>query len=358
MFKRKDRKTMSDDQVVHDNPVRWGIIGAASIGAKVVGPAINASSNGCLAAVGSRDKRRAAELFAFAPDACIYGDYESVLQDPEIEAVYIPLPNSLHAEWTIKALQAGKHVLCEKPLAITVKEGARMLDAARIHDRLLMEACMYRFHPQIIYALDQVNAGVIGPVRLVRVSCAVDLRLRPDNIRWKPELGGGSLIDSGCLAVNFCRAVYGRQPHVVAARVYAPTPGGVDVATSAVLDFEGGRFGMIDTSFETPVRQGAEIVGEKGMITIPVPFTPWDIEPVVFVTRHGEMTEQGFPRLDQYQVQVEHFARCVRSGGLPAMSLNETLENIATIEAIYRAASHNWPPVRPQRSALMASFAS
>ena len=154
----------SNETVLHA-PVRWGVLSAANIGVKRVAPAIHSSSNGRLVAVGSRNPIRARELFAFAPDVHIYEDYDSVINDPEIEAIYIPLPNSLHAEWTIKTLKAGKHVLCEKPLAVTAEQGLTMAQAARDAGMLLMEAFMYRFHPQTVWVLEQVAAGRIGEVK-------------------------------------------------------------------------------------------------------------------------------------------------------------------------------------------------
>lgn len=328
---------------VQTNPVRWGIMSAANIGVKHVAPAIRASSNGKLVAVGSRDTRRATEAYAFAPEARIYGDYESIINNPDVDAIYNPLPNSLHAEWTIKALEAGKHVLCEKPMAITAHEGATMVDAARANNVLLMEAFMYRFHPQTQWALQQVQDGLIGPVRLVRGSFAFDIRSRPENIRLNAELAGGSLMDVGCYPLNLCRAVFGHPPRAVAARVHVPRAGGVETATNAILDYGDGRFGLIDSCFELPPRQIAEIIGEQGTITIPVPFTPGTIEAVVFVTKNGQMNEQHFDRVDQYQLEVEHFAACVRSGQEPAFRLSETLENLATIEAIYQSAGLDWP---------------
>lgn len=330
---------------VQTNPVRWGIMSAANIGVKHVAPAIRASSNGKLVAVGSRDTRRATEAYAFAPEARIYGDYESIINNPDVDAIYNPLPNSLHAEWTIKALEAGKHVLCEKPMAITAHEGATMVDAARANNVLLMEAFMYRFHPQTQWALQQVQDGLIGPVRLVRGSFAFDIRSRPENIRLNAELAGGSLMDVGCYPLNLCRAVFGHPPRAVAARVHVPRAGGVETATNAILDYGDGRFGLIDSCFELPPRQIAEIIGEQGTITIPVPFTPGTIEAVVFVTKNGQMNEQHFDRVDQYQLEVEHFAACVRSGQEPAFRLSETLENLATIEAIYQSAGLDWPLV-------------
>ena len=336
---------MQSEGAVRNNLVRWGVISTANIGVKAVSPAIHVSSNGRLVAVGSRNPQRAADLYSFVPNVRIYGDYASVIDDPDIDAIYIPLPNSLHAEWTIKALEAGKHVLCEKPLAITAEEGETMVEAARANNVLLAEAFMYRFHPQIVWALEQVRAGVIGPVKLVRASFSFDIRSRLDNIRVKPELAGGSLMDVGCYPVNLCRAIYGHPPQVVAARVHTPKIGGVDMATNAVLDFGDGRIGMIDSSFGLPMRQGAEIIGEAGTITIPVPFTPGTRAVTVFVTKNGQMTEQDFSPIDQYQLEVEHFANCIQSGLEPEPLLSETLENLATIEAIYRTAGHDWPIV-------------
>ncbi len=337
---------MQGSQAIHqEGPVRWGILSSANIGVKAIAPAIVASSNGQLLAVGSRDEKRVADLYSFAHQVRIYNDYERVIQDPEIEAIYIPLPNSLHAEWTIKALQAGKHVLCEKPLAVIAKEAASMVEAAQTHDRLLMEAFMYRFHPQIVWALEQAHTGVVGPIRLVRASFSFDLRAHPENIRMNAELAGGSLMDIGCYLVNFCRAVYGHPPQVVAARVHVPKAGAVDMATNAVLDFGDGRFGLIDSSFALLPRQSAEIIGEQGTIIIPVPFVPGIRETTVFVTKNGQMSEQTFSVIDQYQLEVEHFAECIRSRKEPARRLGETLENIATIEAIYQAAGHDWPIV-------------
>src|SRR5437588_2903776 len=238
---------MQPNETVLHAPVRWGMLSAANIGVKRVAPAIHGSSNGRLVAVGSRNPIRARELFAFAPDVHIYEDYDSVINDPEIEAIYIPLPNSLHAEWSIKALKAGKHVLCEKPLAVTAEQGVAMAQVARETGKLLMEAFMYRFHPQTIWALEQVAAGRIGKVKLVHSSFAFNIGSRPHDIRLQASLAGGSLMDVGCYPVNLCRAVYGRTPIAVGARVYTPANGEVERYASAVRDFDEGPFDLIDS---------------------------------------------------------------------------------------------------------------
>ena len=334
---------MQQNATTPSSPVRWGILSAANIGVKRVGPAIAASSNGKLVAVASRNPQQAAALFAFTPDTLIYNDYETLINDPEIEALYIPLPNGLHAEWAIRAVQAGKHVLCEKPLAVTAEQGMTMIQAARASGRLLMEAFMYRFHPQTVWALEQVAAGRIGSVRLVRASFSFNVGSRPHDIRLQAALAGGSLMDVGCYPINLCRAIYGRAPIAVGARVSTPPGGEVEQAATAVLDFDESCFGLIDSQFRLPGRQSAEIIGEAGTITIPVPFTPGQSEGTVILANEGQTLSQRFAPIDQYRLEVEHFAHCIRFGHQPILNLEETIDNLATIEAIYQSAGYRWP---------------
>ena len=337
---------MQSEILAHNAPVRWGVLSAANIAVKSVIPAILASQSETLVAIASRDPSRVREIMAHLPDVRIYGDYQSLIDDPEIEAIYNPLPNNLHAEWSIRALQAKKHVLCEKPLAVTIEEGATMIEAAQDNGVLLMEAFMYRFHPQTIWALEQVNEGRIGTVKLVQSSFSFNLMFppRPHDIRLQAALAGGSLMDVGCYAVNFCRAVYGQPPVAVAARVYVPDGGEVECSANAVLEFGNGRFGLIDCSFQLPERQVSKIIGEAGTITIPVPFTPGHREAEVILALEGQTIHQRVSAVDQYRLEVEHFGACVRSGTQPSLSLEESMENLATIEAIYQSAGYPWPP--------------
>jgi predicted dehydrogenase len=336
---------MQPDIITHADPVRWGVLSVANIGVKRVIPAMLASSNGQLAAVASRNLHRAQELFAHIPQVRIYGAYESLLEDPEIEAVYIPLPNSMHAEWSIRALDAGKHVLCEKPLAVTAAQGATMVEVAQANDRLLMEAFVYRFHPQTLWTLEQVQAGRIGTIKLVRASFAFYVMLppRPKEIRLQAALAGGSLMDVGCYPVNFCRAVFDHPPIAVAARVYQPEDSQVELSANAVLDFGDGGFGLIDSSFSLPTRHVAEIYGEAGSISIPQPFVAGNSETKVVLSLEGQTIHQRIAPVDQYRLEVEHFGASVRSDTQPALSLAESIENLATIEAIYQSASYPWP---------------
>ncbi len=244
---------MQSTSTSHVAPIRWGVLSVANIAVKRVIPAIIASHSEALVAVASRNIQRAREVFAHVPDVRLYGDYQSLLNDPEIDAVYVPLPNSLHAEWAMRALEAGKHVLCEKPLAITAEQGMTIVEVARVNNRLLMEAFMYRFHPQTVWALEQARDGRIGTIKLVRSSFAFNIMVppRPHDIRLQSSLAGGSLMDVGCYPVNFCRAVYGHAPVAVAARVSTPGLGEVERSTAAVLDFGQGRFGVIDFELRT-----------------------------------------------------------------------------------------------------------
>lgn len=333
------------DTIVTAERVRWGILGAANIANKYVAPAITTSSNGELVAVASRNPARAREMYAFVPGVRIYSDYESLLDDPEIDAIYDPLPNGLHAEWSIRALRAGKNVLCEKPLAVTVEEGERMVEAARASGKLLMEAFMYRFHPQTVWALKQIADGRIGKVRLVYASFSFNIMTPPrlKDIRLQAALAGGSLMDVGCYPINFCQAVYGQSPVAASARVYTPPDFEVELSANAVLDYGAGRFALIDSSFDLPARQSALVIGETGKISIPVPFTPGIRETTVMLFVEGQTIHQHFAPIDQYRLEVEHFASCIQFGHTPTLSLAVSLENLATIEAIYRSADYRWP---------------
>ena len=334
---------MAQREQTMDQPVRWGILSTANIGVKAVIPAIAASGNGRLAAIASRDRSRAEAVAARYPGMRAHGSYDALLSDPGVEAVYISLPNALHAEWTIRAAAAGKHVLCEKPLGATPDEVRAMGEACRAAGVLLMEAFMYRFHPQIRWALEQIAAGAIGPARLVRGAFAFDIRSSPGNIRLQAALAGGSLMDVGCYPLNFARAVYGAAPRAVAARAVVPDGSEVERGVAAVLDFGDGRLAVIDCSFEQPAEQFVEVVGDRGRLTIPRPFTPREQETIVRIERGDETVERRFAPADQYRLQVEHFAARIRTGAPPFLSLADALAQAESIAAIYAAANYTRP---------------
>lgn len=325
-------------------PVRWGVLSTANIGVKAVIPAIQAASNGRLLAVASRDQARAQALATqLGPGVRAYGSYEALLAEPEIEAVYIPLPNSQHAEWSIRAAQAGKHVLCEKPLALTAVEARRIADACRAAGVLLLEAFMYRFHPQTRWVQEQLAAGRIGPVRLVRGNFAFDIRARPGDVRLQASLGGGSLMDVGCYPLNYSRMVFGGAPRQAIARVVAPAGSEVEQTVTAVLDYGDDRLALIDCSFQQPPHQRAEIIGDAGRIVVETPFTPGRGDAIARLILDDETLERRIPGVDQYRLQVEHFATCIRHGSPLAIPPADAEENAAAIEMIYQAAGYTWP---------------
>jgi predicted dehydrogenase len=249
----------------------------------------------------------------------------------------------MHAEWAIRALEAGKHVLCEKPLGITPDEVRRIRAASEQANRWVMEAFMYRFHPQIRWALEQVAAGRIGAARMVRSSFVFDLHSRPGDIRLQGALGGGSMMDVGCYPLNFCRAVFGGPPREIAAHVIVPPGGEVEMTIGAVLDFGEGRMGVIDASFSLPRGFFAEVVGERGRVVLPAPFTPGHAETVVRIETGDETLERHFSGIDQYMLEVEGFSRGIRHEIAPFISLDDSLEQAESIERIYAAAGYTPP---------------
>jgi predicted dehydrogenase len=334
---------MADTTRATETLTRWGVISSANIGVKAVIPAIQASRNGRLVAIGSRDLARAERVALRERGVRAYGSYEAVIEDPDVDAVYIPLPNAQHMEWTIRALRAGKHVLCEKPLGLTANETRQMFDASEQSGVLLMEAFMYRFHPQIAWAREQVAAGRIGPVRLIRSAFVFDIRSNPENIRLSAPLGGGSLMDVGCYPLSLCRVFFDGAPLRAVALTTEPAGAEVELGVCAALDFGEGRRALIDSSFELPWRQFAEVIGEQGRITIPFPFTPGRVETAVRVDVGSEAWERRFPAVDQYQLQVEHFADCAQQGLPPALTRADAVAQAEAIEMIYAAAGYRWP---------------
>ena len=332
-----------DEETQQADPVRWGVMSTAKIGVRAVIPAIAAASNARLVAIASRDTSRAQTIAANYPGARALASYEALLADEEIEAVYIPLPNSMHAQWAIRALEAGKHVLCEKPLGVTSDEVRRIRAASEQANRWVMEAFMYRFHPQIRWVLEQVAAGRIGGARMVRSSFVFDLHSRPSDIRLQGALGGGSMMDVGCYPLNFCRAVFGGPPREIAAHVVVPPGSEVETTIGAVLDFGAGRLGVIDASFSLPRGFFAEVVGERGRIVLPAPFTPGHAETVVRIETGDETLERHFSGIVQYMLEVEGFSRSIRHGAAPFISLDDSLEQAESIERIYAAAGYTPP---------------
>ena len=316
-----------------DRVLRWGLLGTARINRMLIPPLL-ASVGNRLLAVGSRDAARAN---AYAKEWGIeraYGSYEELLADPDVDVVYVPLPNHLHAEWTIRAARAGKHVLCEKPLALSVAEVDAMEAAARQTGVVLAEAFMYRHHPQTLKVQDLVKAGAIGGLRFVRGTFSFKLD-RSEDVRLRPEWGGGCLWDVGCYPLSFARFVLGTEPvEVFGSSVVGPT--GIDETFAGQLVFPGGTLVQIDAGFRVPFRTGMELAGTEGTIVVPQPWKPEGL-PIV-LTRGGVAEEIAVGGDDRYLLEIEELADCVRTGRPPRVSLAESRGNVATIVALLESA--------------------
>ncbi|HEX6843668.1 MAG TPA: Gfo/Idh/MocA family oxidoreductase [Actinomycetota bacterium] len=322
--------------------VRWGIVSPARINRSII-PALRAADGHTLEAIASRDGDKAAAAAGEWGIPRSVAGYDALLADPDIDAVYIPLPNHLHAEWTIAAARAGKHVLCEKPLALTVVEAETMVAACEEAGVLLMEAFMYRLHPSWVAVRELVASGRIGRLRAVQ-SWFSYFNDDPTNIRNIREVGGGALYDVGCYNVNLSRMLFGGEPNRVQATIERDPVGGTDVVTSAILDFDGG-VATFTCSTRAETDQRVHVYGTEGRISIGIPFNiPPDLPTEVFVTAGGDppvapSTEVlAFPPSDQYTVQAEAFAASVLDGVPLPTPIEDALGNLRTIEAIFAAA--------------------
>ncbi len=274
--------------------LRWGVISTSNIGRAAVNPAIQASNNGELLAVASRDEERARDFAGQWGIPAHYGSYQALLDDASLDAVYIPLPNSMHREWTIRAAENGKHVLCEKPLALNAAECGEMQAAADANGVKLMEAFMYRFHPRTERVVEMVRAGAVGDLKMI--TSAFTFRLtNPDNIRLDPALGGGSLMDVGCYCVNVSRTIAGAEPVEVQA-VAHEFSSGVDEQMAGTLRFASGLLAQFDCSLTMERRESYVVAGTDGYLTVPGAFLPGTDDAVIEERRgRGETIEHTVP---------------------------------------------------------------
>jgi predicted dehydrogenase len=264
-----------------------------------------------------------------------HGSYEALLADPEIDAVYVPLPNALHAEWTIRAARAGKHVLCEKPLALSVEEVDAIAAAAREGGVVVAEAFMYRHHPQTETVRAMVAEGRLGTVRFLRGSFSFTLS-RPGDVRLDPALGGGSLWDVGCYPLSFARTVLGEEPLEVVGRQRSG-PTGVDLTFAGQLRFGSGVLAQIDCSFEAPFRTHVEIVGSEATLTVTEPFKPGP-GAALRVHRASGVEDLPAPPADLYLGELDDLADAALEGKPPRVSLADSRANVAAIAALLRSA--------------------
>ncbi len=317
--------------------LRWGLLSTARINQALL-PPLRSSARNELTAVASRDLDRA-QLYADERNIPrVFGSYEELLADPDIDVIYNPLPNSMHTEWTIKAAQAGKHVLCEKPLANTVEEVDAITEAAKKAGVVVMEAFMYRHHPQTLKVKELVDAGAIGKLQLIRGSFTFMMPPdRENDVRLNASLGGGSIWDVGCYPISYARLIAGAEPTEVIGWQVTGANSGVDESFFGQIHFPNHVYAQFDCGFRTPQRTNMELVGDQGTITVKLPFTPKLNEEIV-VTNGDEKRIITIPGEDLYLGEVENMADAILEGKVIRMSLADSRNNVATIQALLRSA--------------------
>jgi predicted dehydrogenase len=340
----------SDDALA---PVRWGVLGASRFALKVSLPSMKRGPLTQLAALASRDvaKARAAAEPLGIPKAKAYGSYHELLADPDIDAIYNPLPNNLHVEWTARAARAGKHVLCEKPIALTAAEAETLAAVARETGKLIAEAFMVRHHPQWQQAKAWVQAGRIGDLVAVQTAFAYFNR-DAGNIRNNKDVGGGALYDIGCYALNTGRFLFGREPTRAVALVERDPDFGTDRLTSALIDFGGAHLTFTVSTQAVPY-QRVNVLGGKGRIEVEIPFNaPADHPCRIFLDDGSKLggasaAATTFPAADQYHLQSEAFSRAIRTGATSVEnSIDVAVGNMRVIDALFRSAdSGRWEKV-------------
>jgi predicted dehydrogenase len=321
-------------------PVRWGILSTARINRLVIPPA-HASEQVELVGVASRDRARAEEYARQWEIPRAYGSYESLLADDEIEAVYISLPNNLHCEWSVRSLEAGKHVLCEKPMGKRAAEVEEAFDVAERSGLLLSEAFMYRHHPQARRLRELLDDGAIGEPRIVRARFGFAL-FDTDNIRLRPDVEGGSLMDVGCYCVNGSRLVAGEPDLVSGQQLIGPS--GTDWIFTGSLRFPGDVFGLFDCWTMLPERDELEVVGTEGSLFLD---DPWHArEPVIEVRRDGNTERIELEQADSYRLELENVSSAIRGEGELLLGRADAVGNARAIEALGSSAESGLP-VRP-----------
>ena len=317
-----------------DKKLRWGIISTAGISDWGFIPAFRLAERGELVAVSSRDRAKGEAFAAQHEIPQVFDSYEAMLDSDAIDAVYNPLPNSMHAEWTIAAAERGKHVFCEKPLAANADEVARMVRACQANGVLLFEAFVFRCHPQTIKLRELLAAGAIGEVVQLQAHFSFFLERPTDNIRMNAELAGGSLMDVGCYPITFARYVFDSEPIAVQAQCRIDPDCGVDTRSSAVLDFGDNRLATLTSGFDAPVGQGAQIWGTEGFIDVPVPCHP--AEESHFTLHRGDDSEvfSFATGTRPFTPAIGHFNECALDGTPLMAEAGSAAGTLNVIEAV------------------------
>ncbi|MBI5932615.1 MAG: Gfo/Idh/MocA family oxidoreductase [Chloroflexi bacterium] len=321
-----------------ERPLNWGLLSTARINRALIHP-LNASKRTRLLGAASRTQSSAD---AYAREWKIpraYGSYEALLADPEIDVVYNPLPNHIHAEWTIKALRAGKHVLCEKPFALTLAEVDAMIAASRETGKVLAEAFMYRHHPQTLKVKELVDSGALGKLQLIKGAFTFTLT-REGNFRNIKEMGGGSIWDVGCYPISYARLLAGEPTEVFGWQVEGQ--GGSDVSFFGQMRFADSVHAQFDSGFQSPFRSYIEIVGSEATLSVPVPFKP-GLKNDIFLTR-GDQTETIHIKGEElYMGEVDDMCDAILLGKPTRMSLEDSRGNVAAILALLQSAETGMP---------------
>jgi predicted dehydrogenase len=327
--------------------VKWGVLGGALIAVRKMIPAMQKGEWSEVTAIASREKKKAEEAARKLGIAKAYGSYEELLADPEIEAIYNPLPNHLHVAWSIKAAEAGKHVLCEKPLSLTVEEAKTLLAARNRTGVKMGEAFMVKTHPQWLRTRELIRAGRIGELRLIMGNFSYFDR-DAESVANIAEFGGGALMDIGCYPVTMSRFIFEQEPLRVTGLVERDPEMKIDRLTSGILEFSHGQ-AIFSCSTQLVYHQRMEFLGTKGRIELEIPFSaPVDRPSRIFIDDGrdlfgGGRTSEEFAACDQYAIQGELFSRAIREGGEVPVSIEDAIRNMAVIEAVFRSAeSGRW----------------
>ena len=322
--------------------VKWGVLGVAGIAVKRVIPAMQKGNWTEIAAIASRDPRKAKDAATRFDIAKACGSYEELLADPEIEAIYNPLPNHLHVPWSIKAAEAGKHVLCEKPIGLTVHEAKNLLAARDRCGVKIGEAFMVKTHPQWLRARDLVAKGVVGKLRSILGAFSYFNR-DPKNVRSVPEWGGGGLMDIGCYPITISRWIFGDEPLRVLAMLENDPEFGTDRLTSAMMEFPSGH-SVFTCSTQLVPYQRMQLLGTEGRIEMKIPFNAPNDRPSEILIDNGKdvlgsgITVETIPTCDQYTIQGDAFSQAIREGTEVPVHLEDAISNMAVIEAMFRSA--------------------
>ncbi|HVS51921.1 MAG TPA: Gfo/Idh/MocA family oxidoreductase [Opitutaceae bacterium] len=318
--------------------INWGILSTAKIGVTKVIPALQRAQHGVVAAIGSRDPAKARAVAAQLGIPRVHESYEALLADPAIDALYVPLPNHLHVPWSLRALAAGKHVLCEKPIALNAREAADFAAAAEKFPRLkIMEAFMYRFHPQWQKARELVAAGAIGELRTIHTHFSY-FNIDPKNIRNLAAVGGGGMMDIGCYCVSFARWIFDAEPRRALGIADLDPNFGTDRLTSGILDFGRGTSTFTCATQLSPY-QRTNIFGTEGRIEIEIPVNaPPDRPTRLWHQRGTAITETTFDPCDQYTLQADAFARAILDDTPVPAPLSDAVGNMRAIESILASA--------------------